>query len=184
MTPMKTAVQRIASELFEDPGLNAFAILDGASVPGLLQHMHRCDPVRECLYRGELQPDIAEVAPYLVQLEAGTEFTDLVLNQGWGKHWGIFAVTAADLFTMRQHLRRFLTVHDSAGKPLLFRYYDPRVMSIYLPTCNAEEVKAIFGPISKYLMESETPDIALSFQSKNGSLVQKKVALTEVDGRK
>jgi len=63
MTPMKTSVQRINSELFDDPGVNAFAILDGASVPGLLQHLHRCDPVRECLYRGELQPDIAEVAP-------------------------------------------------------------------------------------------------------------------------
>ena len=184
MTPMKTSAQRINSELFDDPGVNAFAILDGASIPGLLQHLHRCDPVRECLYRGELQPDIAEVAPYLVQLDAGTEFTDLVLNQGWGKHWGIFALSTADLFAMRQHLRRFLTVHDSSGKPLLFRYYDPRVMSVYLPTCNAEEVKAMFGPISKYFMESDGPDTALSFEHKGGSLVQKKVPLTDVPGRK
>ena len=184
MTPIQTNVQRISSEMFDDPGVNAFAILDGASVPGLVQLLHRHDPTRECLYRGELQPDIAEVAPYVVQLEAGTEFTDLVLNQGWGKHWGIFALAAADLFTMRQHLRRFLTVHDSTGKPLLFRYYDPRVMSIYLPTCNPDEVKAMFGPVSRYFMESEAPDVALSFQHKDGSLVQKKVPLTDVQGRK
>ena len=181
---MKNNAELIGPELFGEPGVNAFVILDGASVPGLVQHLHRCDPVRECLYRGELQPDISEVAPYLVQLDAGTEFTDLVLNQGWGKHWGIFALAAADLFTMRQHLRRFLTVHDGAGKPLLFRYYDPRVMSIYLPTCKPDEISALFGPVSKYFMESEGPDVALSFQHKEGSLVQKKIPLTEVQGRK
>ncbi len=184
MTPMKNTAQRVGSELFDDSSVNAFAILDGASIPGLVQHLHRCDPIRECLYRGELQPDIAEVAPYVVQLEPGTEFTDMVINQGWGNHWGIFALAAADLFTMRQHLRRFLTVHDSTGKPLLFRYYDPRVMSIYLPTCKPEEVKAMFGPVSRYFMETQSPDTALSFQHKDGSLVQKKVPLTEVQGRR
>ena len=181
---MKNNIQMIGPELFGEPGVNAFVLLDGASVPGLVQLLHRWSPQYECLYRGELKPDIAEVAPYLVQLEADTEFTDLVLNQGWGKHWGVFALTPEDLFAMRQHLRRFLTVHDSAGKPMLFRYYDPRVMSIYLPNCKPDEVKAIFGPVSRYFMESDGPDAALSFQHKDGSLVQKKVPMTEVQGRK
>ena len=114
---MKNNIQLIGPELFGEQGVNAFVLLDGASVPGLVQLLHRCSPQYECLYRGELKPDIAEVAPYVVQLEADTEFTDLVLNQGWGKHWGVFALTPEDLFAMRQHLRRFLTVHDSAGKP-------------------------------------------------------------------
>ena len=174
----------LGHELFEEPDVNAFAVLDGASVPGLVQLLERCSPQYECLYRGELKPDIAEVAPYLVQLEVNTEFTDLVLNQGWGKHWGVFALTPEDLFAMRQHSRRLLTVHDSAGKPLLFRFYDPRVMSIYLPTCKPDEVNAMFGPVSKYFMESESPDVALLFQQKDGSLAQKKVPLTGVEGRK
>ena len=177
-------IQLIGHELFGEPGVNAFAVLDGASVPGLVQLLQRCSPQYECLYRGELKPDIAEVAPYLVQLEAGTEFTDLVLDQGWGKHWGLFALTLETLFAMRQHLRKFLTVHDSTGKPFLFRYYDPRVMSVYLPTCNPDEVKAMFGPVSRYFMESDSPDVALSFHHKDGSLTLKKLPLTGVPGRK
>jgi hypothetical protein len=181
---MKNNVQLIGPELFGEPGVNAFALLDGASVPGLVQVLHRCSPQYECLYRGELKPDIAEVAPYVVQLEANTEFTDLVLNQGWGNHWGVFALTPEDLFAMRQHLRKFLTVHDSSGKPLLFRYYDPRVMRTYLPTCKPDEVTTFFGPISTYFMESEEPGQALSFHHKAGSLVGKKIKLTETQGRK
>jgi hypothetical protein len=181
---MKNNVQLIGPELFAEPGFNAFVVLDGASVPGLVQVLHRCTPEYECLYRGDLKPDIAEVAPYLVQLEANTEFTDLVLNQGWGNHWGVFALTPEDLFGMRQHLRKFLTVHDSTGKPLLFRYYDPRVMRTYLPTCTPDEVTTFFGPISTYFMESEEPGQALSFHHKAGSLVGKKIKLTETQGRK
>ena len=44
-----------------------------------------------CLYRGELQPDMAEVAPYLVKLDRDAPFTDWVLDRGWGNHWGVFA---------------------------------------------------------------------------------------------
>jgi hypothetical protein len=175
----KNNTQLIGPELFGEPGVNAYAILDGASIPGLVQTLHRCNPTRECLYRGELDLDIAEVAPYVVHLEPNTEFTDLVLNQGWGNHWGVFALTPADLFTMRQHLRKFLTVHDSGGKPLLFRYYDPRVLRVYLPTCNAEEITSFFGPISRYFMESEDPAAAVSFQHKGGALGEKKIPVVE-----
>src|SRR4051812_17540268 len=179
MSVIKNNLELVGPELFGEPGVNVFAILDGASVPGLVQLLHRCSPQHECLYRGQLEPDIAEVAPYIIQLEENTEFTDIVLNQGWGNHWGVFALTTADLFTMRQHLRRFLTVHDSTGKPLLFRYYDPRVLRVYLPTCNPEEITSFFGPITRYFMEGEKPGAAVSFQHKSGSLAEKKKQLGE-----
>ncbi len=177
---MTNNVELISPELFADPGTGVYAVLDGASIPGLISKLYQLRPKYECLYRGELAPDMAEVAPYLVQLESETEFCDWVLNQGWGNHWGIFAVGTADLFTLRQHFRRFLTVHDSNGKPLLFRYYDPRVMRTYLPTCDSQEVAAIFGPVSSFIMESEDPGIMLSYWHKSGSLVAKKKQLSDL----
>ncbi len=32
--------------------------------------------------------------------------------------------------------------------PLVFRYYDPRVLRVYLPTCSPAEFARFFGPIS------------------------------------
>ncbi len=169
---IEEVVQAVGQNLFADEGMNVFAVLDGASVPGLLPKLDGEKPPYECLYRGELAPDLAEAAPYLAQLEQQSEFTKWVTGHGWGKHWGIFAVTAADLRAMRQHFRRFLTVHDSKGQPLLFRYYDPRVMRSYLPTCNAEELTAFFGPVVSYLLEAQTPDTLFQFRMDSGKLLK------------
>ena len=62
---------------------------------------------------------------------------------------------------------------------MLFRYYDPRVLSLYLPTCNAEEVTSLFGPVSRFLMESDGVKAVLMFENKSGKLSQKKKALTQ-----
>ena len=139
-------------------------MLDGASIPDLLDHLYG-DPRPEfiCLYRGELEPDMAEVAPYLVRLQPDAPFTDWLLVEGWGKHWGIFALSAADLPVMRRHFRTFLMVKNPEGKQVYFRYYDPRVLRTFLPTCNAEETATVFGPLITYLCEADKPEALLSF---------------------
>lgn len=171
-------MKRVSRQLFNDSRLSVYAVLDGASVPGLPARLSRHEPAHECLYRGELAPDIAEVAPYLVQLEAGTEFAEWVTGEGWGRHWGIFALSAADLRQMRRHFRTFLIVHDEAGRPLYFRFYDPRVLRVYLPTCAPSEVAKIFGPVSEYVLEGSAPDKIVHFAARaDGTLRQEETLL-------
>jgi len=160
-----------------DKGAQVFAVLDGASVPDLRMTLYRHQPEHFCLYRGELAPDMAEVAPYLVRLEPESEFTNWVIDRGWGQHWGIFAISDADIRALRRHFRGFLTVHDSNAKPLLFRYYDPRVLRVYVPTCNAEELATVFGPVMHYILEDENPNMALRFRTASGALRQEKLQL-------
>ena len=165
-------IETVGEQLFSDEEANVFAILDGASAPGLLDKLYGLSPDFCCLYRGEQTPDMAEVAPYLVQLEAGAEFTNWVIAQGWGRHWGIFATSAADLRRLRNHLRSFLIVYDEAGRPFRFRYYDPRVLRRYLPTCTPEELGTVFGPVTSYLLEAAEPETAWRFQFASGALKQ------------
>jgi hypothetical protein len=171
--------QPLYERLFADEAANVYAVLDGASVEELLPKLYDLEPEFECLYRGELEPDMAEVAPYLVRLEPETEFADWVLEEGWGRHWGVFAVTDADLRDAHKHFRSFLTVYDPTGKPLLFRYYDPRVLRVYLPTCNAGELRTVFGPVSCYLLEGEDPNTLLSFHLSGDALRRESVPLAE-----
>ena len=177
---MESLEKSLQAEIFVE-GANTFAILDGASVPGLLEKLDQWQPEYVCLYRGELKPDVAEVAPYLVQLEPGTAITEWILSDGWGNHWGIFAITEGDLPTVRQHLRRLLSAYDENGKPLLFRFYDPRVMRVYLPTCNAMELGDIFGPVAIYLLEDDSSRAALHFRSVDGKLINQQQTLAERD---
>jgi DNA-binding PadR family transcriptional regulator len=171
--------QPLYERLFADEAAHVYAVLDGASVEELLPKLYDLEPEFECLYRGELEPDMAEVAPYLVRLEPETEFADWVLEEGWGRHWGVFAVTDAGLRELHKHFRSFLTVYDPDGKPLLFRYYDPRVLRVYLPTCDAGELRTVFGPVSCYLLEDQEPNTLLRFQLNGDALRREAVKLAE-----
>jgi len=177
---MTQVAASIKEYLFDDlqRDESVYAVLDGASIPDLLDNLYAEDrPEFECLYRGELEPDIAEVAPYLVLLTPGSEFSRWLLLNGWGQHWGIFAIAAADFRIMCRHFRKFLTVHNPDGKPQLFRYYDPRVLRTYLPTCTAEEIAAVFGPISRYLLEDEDAKTVIRFRYESGNLEAAKLPL-------
>jgi len=166
-------------ELFADEMTNVSAILDGASVPDLLRKLDEHGREHVCLFTGQDDSELAETAPYLVHLDAQSPFTDWVLDEGWGKHWGIFAAVPDEISfrDVRNHLRSFLRVRDPDGKPLLFRYYDPRVFRVYLPTCNAAELGAIFGPVAMFMLEGEDAGTFLGFMVSDGAVKEHKVVL-------
>jgi Domain of unknown function (DUF4123) len=99
-----------------------YAILDGASVSGLPMKLYEMGPPHYSLFRGELEPDMAEVAPYVVQLIPNAPFTDWVLSENFGKHCGIFAHSLHSIKEMRRHFRALFTVYDETGKPMIFRF--------------------------------------------------------------
>ena len=169
---------KLLEGLLTEEGEELCAILDGASVPGLLE---RLDAERSleaaCLFQGELAPDMAEVAPYLVRLEPQSELADWVLGTGWGQHWGSFVITRQGFRALRNHLRGLTLVYRRDGTPLYFRFYDPRVLRVFLPTCTPAQLKQMFGPVDAFLAESEAGD-ALSIFRLSGealSAVQRRI---------
>ena len=159
-----TVWEAVAQHLFAVPNANVYAILDGASVPELPQTLARFEVEADCLFRGELEPDMAQVAPYVAKVQFDDPFTDWLLQEGWGRHWGVFALSQADLRALRMHLRTFLKVYGPDLQPLYFRYYDPRVLRVYLSTCNAQELRTVFGPVLRYIVEDEDPAGLLTFR--------------------
>lgn len=156
-------IEQLWQPLPREPEFKVFAILDGARDERIYPRVTESALEHCCLYRGELEPDLAAAAPYLVQLDPDAPFTTWLIAQGWGDSWGVFAKAPATLPELRRHFRRFLMVYDPDGKPLYFRYYDPRVLRVYLPTCNAGELQIVFGPVSRYVSESEEPAALLEF---------------------
>lgn len=152
---------------------NVFAILDGASVEGLRMRLYETRPPHYCLFRGELEPDMAEVAPYMVGLIPETPFTEWILDQPLGGHWGIFARTRQSIIEMRKHFRSLVTIYNEEGNPKIFRYYDPRVFRSFLPTCNGGELKEFFGTVSEYFAEKTGGESITMYRLENGKLIEK-----------
>lgn len=157
---IETLKNQLQQQLFADPDLQAFAVLDGASNPALLDFLYAQEPPEfACLYRGELEPDMAECAPYVAKLEQGSAFTQWLISSGWGLHWGVYAVANCDLKAMRYHLRKLTMVYEpETNEPLLFRFYDPRVMNVFLPTCDAKQAREFFGPTQCWYAETSQGD--------------------------
>lgn len=149
--------------LFGDTRGAPFAIVDGARAPQLLSKLKLYPGEHACLYRGDLAEDLEQRAPYLIKLRPESPFTDWLLQEQWGRSACVYAISAAETETLRRHFRGFLRVRDPEGKVLYFRWYDPRVLRVYLPTCNAAEIKTVYGPVASFLAESEEGDQAILF---------------------
>ncbi|MBL9193443.1 MAG: DUF4123 domain-containing protein [Opitutaceae bacterium] len=154
---------RFQQMLFGREDLSTYAVLDAANIPDLLTRLAGSGHEYACLYRGELNLDLRITAPYLVKLRSDGDLCKWLSTEGWGKNWGIYVLTELGLEALRRHLRGFLRVRDPRGKVLYFRYYDPRVLRVYLPTCASTEIRTVFGSIQSYVCEGEEPFEALEF---------------------
>jgi hypothetical protein len=67
-------------------------------------------------------------------------------------------------------------VRSQSGQRMIFRYYDPRVLRVYLPTCWPAELETFFGPVSAYLAEGEDGREIIEFRNAGNGLVQSAVA--------
>ena len=54
---------------------------------------------------------------------------------------------------LRRHCKKFLRVRTEDHRVLMFRFYDPRVLSVFLPTCDARQYRALLGPMQRLLVE-------------------------------
>jgi hypothetical protein len=145
--------------------VNVWAVLDAAKDERIYDLVSHCYLDKCCLFAGDLAPQLERAAPHLLQVSPRDSVTDSLLEHGWGEAWGIFVQSDASVRTLRQHLRTLLRVKDQSGRFLLFRYYDPRVLRAYLPSCRAGELKTVFGSsIINFRMEAEDPASIVSFE--------------------
>jgi hypothetical protein len=148
-----------------------YAIVDAARGERILELLH--ESVEEChsLYEGPQGTALAEVAPFLVSLPRKDSWLlEALVQEGWGNHWGVFLTSALPVLQVRRHFRKFLMVEaEGAEGRLYFRYYDPRVLGAFLPTCPPESRKEFFGDVESFI-----------FSGSNGEVVE----MPSLDGKR
>lgn len=126
-----------------------YAVLDACDEPRVPLKVRDIRPERAAsLYRGAAAEDLAAIAPYLVRADA--ELVEWIATNLWTAPWGIFAVSDAGFDALRTHFRKFLLVDAPDGDKWYFRFYDPRVLARFLPTCDAVQLTDFFGPVTAY----------------------------------
>lgn len=149
MTPI-----RVAALAHLRQQTNLYALLDAAREQTVIERLKASGEQHASLYDGEEGEQLSTFGPWLVKLSPDKPLLEELVRDGWANSWGVYLTCAKPFAEIRRHLRRFLVVKLPDGRQVCFRYYDPRVLRTYLPTCNSEEVVTFVGPMGKYLVES------------------------------
>jgi hypothetical protein len=157
-----------------------YAVLDGARAKRIVPMIRLSRLEYACLYGGRLSPALEAAAPYLVHLTRTAEFFRHLIEDGWGRSWGIITVVPPDvtIHQQRRHLRTLLRVQDPDGRVLVFRFYDPRVLRTFLPTCSGDQAREVFGPIPTLAAESDDGDALIAYTRRADGVAAHLVALT------
>jgi hypothetical protein len=148
----------LTSLLQGEPGASAWAILDGSLVPNLPGLLSEFASDHACLYRGELTPSQRRIAPYLFRVDCTSDLYRWLVSNGWDSFWGIYFNAASDSRVLRRHFRQFIQVRlPEEPRPAFFRYYDPRVLAAYLPSCEKTQAAQFFGPVRRFYMRGPAP---------------------------
>lgn len=136
---------------------NLFAVLDAAQGSRILDLLQQSAEEYQSLYLGTQGHALADVAPYLVNLPKGSPLLHALITEGWDKNWGIYLACEKPFLELRQHFRKFLMVQaEGFENRMYFRFYDPRVLETFLPTCTREQRQQFFGPILRFFLPSHS----------------------------
>lgn len=167
--------------ILRGPAQPLFAILDAARDPRVLEILRGSKEEYRSLYEGEQGDELADFAPYLVRLPPESPLLETLVEEGWGESWGVYLTCAKPFDEVRKHFRHFLLVKlEGQEEDVYFRFYDPRVLRAYLPTCDHFDVKEFYGPVAGFLMEASHPLWLLKFSAGRGGAHQEVIALGAV----
>lgn len=131
-----------------------FGVLDAARDPRIVPLLRGAVDEHRCLYEGVSRETLADVAPYLVRFGAGSALLGDVLQEGFGRSWGVFLTSALGIRDVAAGLRGLVWVDtDASPGRALFRFYDPRVLRDVLPACDAGQLREIFRAAEAFLIE-------------------------------
>jgi hypothetical protein len=133
-----------------------------------------------CLFWGQEEGYLGPVAPFLLEFDWNSEFKLPLTKGNWGNSNIILINSKIELLALHRHLRKFLLVKTEDGEQLYFRFYDPRVLRIFLPTCDTAQLKEFFGPVEQFICEDEDPAFGLVFSLLGGQLITQRLPVQEI----
>ena len=134
------------------------------------------------LFDGVIEEYLAVVAAYLFTFERGSEFEKRLMAECLGSYSLVILVSLATFEQLFTHFQKFIKIKTEDGEHYYFRFYDPRVLKIFLPTCDKQQIIEFFGPVESFIVEGDTKEQAIRFWHENGELKQETLPVAEVFG--
>ncbi len=137
---------------FADAGY-VYGLLDACDSPAVLAKVQELGAHALSLFQGTPHEAYWAQAPYLVATDAAV--LDWIATELAAQSWGILILANVGIEDVRAHMQRFLVARLPDDEQWLFRYYDPRIFSVYISHCNREELAQFFGPVRGFAVPGD-----------------------------
>jgi hypothetical protein len=151
-----------------------YLLLDAARSPEIAPTIQQLADEWTTLWdMSEEAEELLTVAPYLVRWKPGSPFAEWLLQNGWGQSWGVFLTLRVQtpLEQLRRHFQSLLLAQvENEPHHYYFRFYDPRVLRVFLETCTLEQAQQFFGPVRAFLCEGANQAEMILYELKNNEV--------------
>jgi hypothetical protein len=149
-------------------GCELYGIVDSAKNEDVFRHLIIGGVRYKSLFEGTMDEQSYGVSGFLVECKKESPLFKWMTTEAWGDSCCIFFTSKASFDDLFKHFQKFNRVYLEGDEVVLFRYYDPRVLRTYLPTCNRGEVEMFFGEVMAFIAENKNPELLTRFE-KNAS---------------
>lgn len=136
----------------------------------------------KCLYGEAWQSGLADIAPYLVELDPKAAFSSELLTWDWNGNWGCFVQSNASLDDLSVSLQALTTAQTPDGKEVFFRFQDPRVIRPFLANASPDNIKTLFAKAARIVAPTSDDNAlgvgAIVYTQENGALKQTEIPIT------
>jgi hypothetical protein len=159
---------------------NLYALVDSARNDEVFKYFLTDNVTYRSLFEGKMDIKFFGVSGFLLECKKNSILFNWLTDDAWGTSCCVFLISKDPFEEVLNHFQKFNRVYLEDDDVVYFRYYDPRVLRIYLPTCNNKEINTFFGEIESFFVESENPKLIAEFQKLTNIWSNSFVILTHV----
>ena len=163
----QVSVSDLLWETAERENCRLFGIVDSARNDEVFRYMIEGEMDFRSLFEGTMDVQSYGVSGFLVDCQKGSPLMKWMTTEVWGDNCCIFFTSKASFDDLFAHFQKFNRVYLEGDEVVLFRFYDPRVLRTYLPTCNSKEIDLFFGEIESFFAECKNAGSIKVFGKKN-----------------
>lgn len=152
-------------ESANDGGQWLYMLIDAAQDSRIFPELEKSLHTRACLFAEEhVSSELKAVSPFIVKIKKIDAFVMWCLLEGLHRHWMIFCTSPEiHVSELKLHFKRFSLVGAPDGKQFLFRYYDPRVLPVFLASSDQSDRSEFFRRCKKIWVPQVSSAGAIQF---------------------
>ena len=170
-----TKLDRFWGQLSGLESATPYVLLDAAGFErGRAEFPDSIFAVTECLFTGDLEEELEDVAPYLALLASTSADVKIAIDALLQRHLAILVILrepSLPFTALHRHFRKLNVVYGPSGSPMFFRYYDPRSLLEVLQVLDAAQRRAFFGPVESLVFVDAAQRLLVCMSDDDGLVV-------------